>query len=171
MTYLDSSTESLSNKCQSARYITERLRGSNPVPGTKFRVKWAEELRCLTGVYVRRWYIETAWFSIRLHHWLHSDDARAHHDHPWDFITIILRGGYSDVTAEGVQKMHPGKIAFRRAEHSHTVQVNPEGCWSFLLTGPQKRRWGFWVGRKWKKSNKYFLEHGMHVCSGGEATK
>ena len=31
---------------------------------------------------------------IYLHHFLRSDHDRALHDHPWNFVSIILRGGY-----------------------------------------------------------------------------
>lgn len=149
---------------QSARSIGERsgVRILHRVP--KFRFKLSEELRCSVGVYVRRWYVETPWFSIRLHHWLHSDDDRALHDHTWWFWTFVLRGGYVDRTLTGDEDMNAPKVAFRPAEHAHTVQVNSGGCWTLLLTGPPVRKWGFWVGKKWKKSNKYFLENGMHVC-------
>jgi hypothetical protein len=129
-----------------------------------FKAKWAEELHCQTGVYVRRWYIETRWGSIRLHHWLHSDDNRAFHDHPFNFITFVLWGGYTDKGPDKDEIMNAPKISYRPANHMHTVQVNPGGCWTLLLTGPQIRKWGFWNGKKWKKSNKYFLEHGMRVC-------
>lgn len=149
---------------QSAHRINERsaVRIGHRVP--KFKARWAEELKCSVGVYVRRWYIEIPLGSIRIHHWLHSDDARAFHDHPWWFWTLILKGGYRDVTVNGEEVMKAPKMAFRPALHAHTVQVNKGGCWTFLITGPQVRRWGFWVGKKWKKSNKYFLENGMHIC-------
>lgn len=149
---------------KSALQIGERQGGSIPLPRTKFRIKFGEELKCSVGVYVRRWICETPFGSLRLHHWLHSDDDRAFHDHPWWFVTLVLQGGYTDCSPKGEERMASPKIAFRPAEHSHTVKVDKGGCWTLLITGPQVRRWGFWVGRKWKKSNKYFLEHGMHVC-------
>jgi hypothetical protein len=144
--------------------------GSNPSPRTKFR--WAEELKCrtandfgaATGVYVRRWYLETPFFTVRLHHWLHSDDTRHFHDHPWWFITMVLKGSYVDLSPEKNELMIPGRIRFRPANHRHSVKVGSGGAWTILLTGPKVRRWGFWVGKKWKKSNKYFLEHGAHIC-------
>ena len=139
--------------------------GSNPSPRTKlFKLKWREELKCATGVYVRRWYLETPLFSMRLHHWLHSDDSRNFHDHPWWFITLVLKGEYTDCSPNGFERMGAGKIAFRPALHKHTVMVDNGGCWTLLLTGPKIRKWGFWVKNKFKKANKYFLEHGVHVC-------
>jgi hypothetical protein len=75
-----------------------------------------------------------------------------------------LRGGYTDVNPNGRERMTAGSIAYRPALHRHTVQVDKGGCWTLLITGPTIRRWGFWVGKKWKKANKYFFEHGRHVC-------
>lgn len=160
----DSSTGGTGNRSESNRQISDGQRGSTPAPGTRFAVGWRDELRCLTGVYVRRWFVETPWFSVRLHHWLHSDDDRYFHDHPWWFVTLVLQGSYRDLSPSGSELMTPGSVAFRPALHRHTVKVALDGCWTVLVTGPQVRRWGFWVGEKWKKSNKYFLEHGKHVC-------
>ena len=114
--------------------------------------------------YLIRWCINLWLFSIRLHHWISSDDQRYAHDHPWWFITIVLRGGYTDVTEHSEEDLPAGSVRIRRALHLHKVRVWPGGCWSILITGRQRRRWGFQVGKKWKKSNKYFLEHGTHPC-------
>lgn len=130
-----------------------------------WKLKLSEELHCISGdIYVRRWYVETPLGSIRLHHWIHSDDDRAFHDHTWWFITFVLWGGYTDKTPSGDERMSLGKITYRPALHKHTVKVNEEGAWTFLITGPKSRGWGFWLGNKWKKANKYFLEEGKHVC-------
>lgn len=137
--------------------------------------------------------------SIRLHHWLRSDDKRFKHDHPADFITLVLRGGYTDlangegrypiapercgvcrghpgtvcdVCGNGLrnERMRPGMIRRRAAEHAHTVAVDPGGCWTLVYFFPYKRAWGFWVPRRrdgtmrFKKANKFFLEHGHHPC-------
>jgi hypothetical protein len=125
---------------------------------------WAEELKCQTGVYVRRWYLQTPWFSVRVHHWIHSDDKRFFHDHAWWFLTLVLRGGYTDITPNGRERMRVGSVRFRPANHQHWVEVDRGGCWTVLLTGPKARRWGFWVKGKMKKSNKFFFEHGIHIC-------
>lgn len=138
--------------------------GSIPSPVTNFKARWREELKCQTGVYVRRWYIETPLFSARVHHWLHSDDSRNFHDHPWWFVTFVFAGGYTDVSPSGSQEMQAPKIAFRPALHRHTVQVKSGGAWTLLITGPKIRNWGFWVKDKFKKANKYFFEHGVHSC-------
>ena len=137
----------------------------------KWSVRWGEKHYCQTGVYLRRWRFETPWGSVRLHHWLKSDDDRALHDHPWDFWTYILKGSYTDISSpwEGfdtrvsqtVQRWH---WYYRPARHRHYVEVPPTGCWTLVLTGPIVRRWGFWVKGRFRKANKYFLEAGQHPC-------
>ena len=43
---------------------------------------------------IRYTLIECAWFSIKVHHILESDEDRCEHDHPWPFLSLILTGGY-----------------------------------------------------------------------------
>lgn len=157
------SADSSAGNIQSNQITADRSGGSNPPPRTKFAAKWREELSCITGTYLQRWYIETPFFSIRLHHWLHSDDDRHLHDHPWNFITIILKGSYTDVSENGKELMHIGKIAYRSATHKHYVKIDKD-CWTILFTGPKIRKWGFWIGERFRKANKYFFMNGPHTC-------
>jgi hypothetical protein len=148
--------------------INRKVRRFESPPPYHFKIRWAEELKCQlpngSGVYNRRWYLETAFFSIRLHHWMHSDDVRAPHDHPWWFVTFVLSGGYLDLSPSGDCRMARWSWAFRPAHHQHSVKVDPGGCWTILLTGPKSRFWGFWVQEKFVKANKYFLRFGPHHC-------
>ena len=130
---------------------------------------------------MKRWLIDFGIFSIRLHHWLYSDDQRNYHDHPWAFITIILKGGYTDISPKDQndiskeeskkERMTFGTVKYRPANYKHTVKVDKKGCWTLLLTGREKRDWGFWVKRKdgsniyrLMKRNRYFLRVGHHPC-------
>jgi hypothetical protein len=131
--------------------------------------------------YLRRWAIGVGGYSIRLHHWYRSDDKRNPHDHPWWFLTLVLKGSYDDWSyplVDGVpdlsipykvDPLRPGSIRFRPAHHAHSVAVAPGGCWTLMVTGKKSRRWGFWLRRadgssRFKRSNKYFLEDGHHPC-------
>lgn len=131
----------------------------------KFRVAWRESLGLPDCPYVIRWRIETPVGSIRLHHWLGSDDDRAFHDHPWRFVTCVLRGGYTDRSPGGDEYLRPGAIRYRPARHQHTVVPDPDGAWTVIVTGPRVRTWGFWAAGKFKKANKWFAERGHHPCS------
>lgn len=78
---------------------------------------------------------------------------------------LSFSGGYTDVSSSGQEYLARGQMARRLPSHKHTVVVDPEGCWSLLITGPKVRGWGFWRKGKWVKANKYFLEEGKHVCN------
>lgn len=60
----------------------------------------------LTGYMNRYWLRPPApgrrW-PIRIHQTLRSDHERALHDHPWNNISIVLRGGYWEVTPGAYQ--------------------------------------------------------------------
>lgn len=135
----------------------------------KLGITWGEPLGIITCPYLRRWVLNLKFFSIRIHHWYSSDDHRAKHDHPSGFITLVLSGSYTDVTPTGRELLKPGSIRYRAATHIHTVEVPINGCWTILIFGPQIRHWGFYVPRtngfKFKKANKYFIEHGHHPCA------
>lgn len=152
------------------KYLRRNLgRGSSPSPRAKrFIFKWREQLGLPDCPYLIRWRLETPWGSVRLHHWLSHDDDRALHDHPWDFVTFVLRGGYTDSGKYTEEHLRAPAIKYRSATHQHTVHPDPGGCWTIIFTGPKVRNWGFWVKDKFVKMNKYFLTYGHHPCDTGD---
>lgn len=99
------------------------------------------------------WVLQRFGIAIRIHHILRSDDARAFHDHPWWFLTLILRGGYEEVrpvmqsnlyTGDTHTWHNPGTVLFRRASDWHRLNV-PAGrtTWTLFITGKYRNRWGF----------------------------
>ena len=93
--------------------------------------------------------------AARVHHIRSSDDGRVFHDHPWPFITIILRGGYSELTPVDshsldyrVRRYGAGSVLFRRAEDWHRLMLDPmrDGeTWTLFITLPKRQSWGFRV--------------------------
>lgn len=107
--------------------------------------------------YMLRWYLlpRNRRFNIYLHKFLRDDDDRALHDHPWWFVSIILKRGYTEVTENGEIDRRAGSIAFRPATHRHRVVLDKwtefyagttvtEPCWTLVATGRKHRTWGFW---------------------------
>lgn len=102
--------------------------------------------------YMLRWFIipRNRRFNIYLHKFLRDDDDRALHDHPWWFVSLILKGGYFErVEPNRIISRSPGSIAFRPATHRHRVILRGntgqrEPCWTIVVTGRKKRTWGFW---------------------------
>lgn len=130
---------------------------------------WRQKLGKPECPYLVRWVISfPSLFSIRLHRWYFGDDDRAMHDHGWNFGGLVLWGKYTDVSPEGREEMPRWKFFYRRAEHRHTVET--EGCLTLLVTGPEKRVWGFWVWNKsktnqvWQRARRYFFKYGHHQC-------
>lgn len=108
--------------------------------------------------YLTRWTLSGKRFegngrAVFLHHFERSD-ADEMHDHPWRFVSLILAGGYYEVTpAKGwvngigpTQKRWygPGRILTRPAEWIHRVEIPPgRCCWTLILRGVRVRSWGF----------------------------
>jgi hypothetical protein len=128
-------------------------------------IRFAEQLGLPECPYVIRWRVETPLGSIRVHHWLGSDDNRAFHDHPWWFLTLVIRGGYTDKSLADDDHLRAGSVRFRKALHQHTVISDDGGCWTVIITGRPLRSWGFWLNGKFRKANKWFLTYGHHPCN------
>jgi hypothetical protein len=129
------------------------------------QIKLREKLGLPDCPYAIRWRLETPIGSVRVHHWLASDDKRAFHDHPWWFITLVLYGGYTDKSPTGEDHLRFGSIRYRPANHQHTVFPDAKGAWTLLITGKKTRSWGFWLNDKFYKANKWFGKYGHHPCS------
>ena len=114
--------------------------------------------------YFRRTVLSFGRFSIRIHEWYDDDDTRHMHDHPHWFWTIVLKGGYVDVSPTGKDRLKFFSSRFRPADYRHSVTEVVPGTVTFLITGPSARRWGFWVGEKLIKRDKYFAVYGHHPC-------
>lgn len=95
----------------------------------------------------------------RLHWTLRSDSDRHLHDHPSWSISIVLWGGYWEITPldqgqhPGMDMDHllaewrgPGAIVFRRATSRHRLEL-PEGqtSLSIFIRGRSCNDWGFYT--------------------------
>lgn len=124
---------------------------------------WAKRVSASTpyfpiGAYMDRWWVvKRRWwmpFCVRLHHIKLSDRDRHLHDHPFSYCTLILSGGYWEVTEVDGKIVRrwcgPGRLLFRRATSAHRLVVTkPDGCWTLFCMTPSYRDWGFWVDQKW----------------------
>jgi hypothetical protein len=111
--------------------------------------------------YLLRWWIipRNRFFNIYLHKMLRDDDDRALHDHPWLNLSIILRGGYKEITRgkDGglVAKIRrAGAFVLRMPTCAHRLElIRLRGgynySWSLFITGPVVRTWGFHCPKGW----------------------
>jgi len=119
-------------------------------------------------VYMRRWrFGNPNGFGIRLHQILKSDPGRIHHDHPFDFVSVILRGGYIEHTPQGVGRYEAGSVLVRPAESLHRLELI-EPTWTLVFRGPYRRQWGF---AKWEHWQDYHARyHARRRTKAEEAT-
>jgi hypothetical protein len=125
------------------------------------------------GLLLTRYHIfDNRWFGVYLHRLNQSDEERAPHDHPWSFISVLLTGGYTEVTpvfcsvnggctpAEDKRWYHQLSVLFRPAEYIHRLELT-KPTWTLVLRGPERRTWGFWVvnptnmTREWMDHREY----------------
>ena len=102
--------------------------------------------------------------AVRVHEILRSDAGRHPHDHPWWFVTIILRGGYIETVYNEQGKLRdvnywgPGTILFRRASSWHRLTLpEQDSTWTLFITGPKSQTWGFNVKGKKISHREYGL--------------
>lgn len=125
---------------------------------------WRQKLGRPECPYIERWVFDFYLFSIRVHHWLSSDDPRHFHDHPWFYYSYVISGAYKDCSPDGTVHRKAGTLAYFPATHKHTVQLTTKDCWTILFTGREKRDWGFWVNGKFHKRNRYFFDYKHYPC-------
>lgn len=102
--------------------------------------------------------LETPWFACFLHRFDHPDSVRHLHDHPWSFVSVMLRGGYDELFAADFDTalQHAGGHAaptrrwragsvhrIRRGEFHAISWLARRPTWTLLLVGPRLCGWGF----------------------------
>ena len=108
--------------------------------------------------YLLRWYVipRNPWLNVYLHKFLHDDEDRALHDHPWWFVSWMLKGGYLEVTQTNFIGRGWMSMAYRPADHAHRVVLprtlggQPLPCWTLVVTGRVVRDWGFLCPQGWR---------------------
>lgn len=123
-------------------------------------------------VYLRRWYLfRCKSFSIRLHHIMQPDVDRWPHDHPWPFLSFILRGGYRERWDTAGHhhprfKKHVRRVNWHSRTDLHLIDTFDRGpgihggSWTLMFTGPERKKaegvgWGFQTPDGWVPWNRY----------------
>lgn len=133
-------------------------------PGTRWSL-YAHHL----GDYMHRWILRTPWGTLRLHHILRSDADRHLHDHPFDFTSFLLTGGYTEETP-GKGEMRQVKwwprfsVVRKKAEDLHKL-ILEKPLWTFVISGPKTRAWGFQTELGWINHKEYVEKFSEVVIS------
>lgn len=128
-------------------------------------------------VYLDRWGIEHKRIGgVFLHKMSAPDPGIDLHDHPWWFASLILWGGYSEercmtrlapriaqiYESRGMEKR--GRKVRRRwltiktlgLDECHRItELCRQTCWTLVLHGPTRRKWGFYLPTGWMHWQEY----------------
>jgi hypothetical protein len=107
-----------------------------------------------------RWrLIQTPWFAVYLHKLFTSDEARpTPHTHPWPFVSLILRGGYTEdferrdktgrlLWSTYKRSWRAGSVHYLRATDAHWIRsLHRVPTWTLIVTGRRHSEpsWGYW---------------------------
>lgn len=102
------------------------------------------------GTYLTRLRIvATPWFGVYIHRFDGPDPRLTLHDHPWNFTSLVLRGGYVerrlDPRTMEVNEAHRVRWVNRIRTHDFhaIVRLSRVPTWTLMLVGPRRRKWGY----------------------------
>jgi hypothetical protein len=103
------------------------------------------------------------WFKIFLHHILRSDEDEELHDHPWNFVSLILWSGYHEIlptkghpsVPDWPRRIRTGAVVRHRAADAHRL-ILERPAWTLVAVTGKKRHWGFWTKDGWLPYEEFF---------------
>lgn len=125
-------------------------------PDTTFMVRWR--------------IVQTPWCGIYLHRFNGPDQRPTLHDHPWPFLSIVLRGGYTEdfgvrparksgpVTGRRQRSWRAGSIHGMGKTSAHTITaLHRSPTWTLVFAGRRapEPSWGYWGEHGWTPWDKH----------------
>jgi hypothetical protein len=99
-------------------------------------------------VYLDRTIIIRCFLGAIMFHKIYLTDNDCLHDHPWGFMSVILKGGYVEHTKTSSRLYGAGSILFRKPEFAHRLEVW-QPTWTLVFTTKKVRDWGFHTPKGW----------------------
>ena len=112
--------------------------------------------------------------GIFLHKMSAPDPGFDLHDHPWPFVSIILKGGYTekkanirDIDLPHWERRYRWSIRSMRIDEAHQItSLHEQESWSLVLHGRGYLTWGFHVLNqqrigewRWVDNERYFRQN------------
>ena len=88
--------------------------------------------------------VQTPWFGIYLHKINEDDGSRLLHDHPWPFISLLLRGSYEEIRDYSGRVHTVRRFNKKKTTDLHSI-MSLSRCpvWTLMFVGRRQREWGF----------------------------
>lgn len=107
-------------------------------------MKFFKEYNSLPNYLMRFTLVQVGRLHIRLHNIISKDTTPFLHNHPFSYISIILKGSYDEqllVDNKIVVKTHkPGSIIFRTNKDYHRIN-NTNGCKTLFIAIKSNNTW------------------------------
>lgn len=109
-------------------------------------------------VHFRRYrLLATPWFNIYIHQILKSDEEAHFHDHPWNFFSFILSGGYKERSSYSVDRwkqVHTNyfmkhSLVHHKRSDTHKLTLMTPCVWTLVLTYGKHQTWGYQTEAGW----------------------
>lgn len=130
-----------------------------------FQIRWREHLGRPECPYLYRWSFVFFNFSIRIHHWIRSDVKTHFHDHPYDFLSIVIKGSYHNITPNARTKVSAGSVWISKGTELHYLEIPRGGAWTLLFCSRPYKKWGFFVNGKRVSPRHFFNIYGHPGCN------
>ena len=112
--------------------------------------------------YLIRWVLWVPFgLKIYLHKILAGDADRDYHDHPWNFVSLLVWGRYVEETPGGNRSLRSW-VNWHRATDAHRVALftrhgKARPVYTIILRGKRTREWGFRTPEGWIPWKEYNL--------------
>lgn len=143
--------------------------------------------------YMNRWWLfskgrKKSQVRARIHHICTPDYDRHYHDHPWSFVSIVLKGWYKEARPESIEPYFTrdygeseastytlrkaGSVAYRRASDRHRItEVSEGGVWTLVIVWPKIQWWGFYTPKGKIHWRDYESVHGRTEATFSESNE
>lgn len=129
-----------------------------PTKGGRWALWLWQDIMCtdnrdLDALYLKRLrIIQTPWFALYLHHILEADHDPDPHDHPFNFWSLVLRGGYFERLYPGRESrdssvVHYWPMSFHKMSKyaAHRITDIRPNTWTLIFVGRRTQDWGYWT--------------------------
>lgn len=107
-------------------------------------------------LHFRRWGIDAFIFGLYIHQIYKADEDKHLHDHPWDYMSLCLKGSFMEEGEKIITIVKPGSFIARKATRFHKIKemITP-AVTTLFITGPRRRVWGYDVNGVWFDNKNY----------------
>lgn len=88
--------------------------------------------------------VQTPWFGVYVHRFDGPDSRPTLHDHPWPFLSLVLRGGYSERRRYGGPLVRIRRLNVKATTDLHYIDhLHRTPTWTLMVVGRRVRTWGY----------------------------